>query len=93
MPSKKITFSARDKYRVLSIVLCLALMVYGVFRPASISFGQCVPVDLNGAALVNVIGKRFYVDNVFLMLGGFGLTVLLGLVQIIKAWRGDKSAP
>ena len=92
MPRKKITMSNRDKYRVLSILLCLALMVYGVMRPASISFGRCVPVDLNGAALKDIAGKRFYIDNVFLMLGGFGLAVLLGLVQIIKAWKGAPDA-
>lgn len=91
MPSKKSDMSSRDKYRVAVIVLCLALMVYGVAQPASVSFGACVPVDLNGAPLKDTLGKKYYVDNVFLMLGGFGLAVLLGLVQIIKAWRGEKA--
>jgi cytochrome bd-type quinol oxidase subunit 2 len=91
MPSKKINMSNRDKYRVAVILLCLALMIYGVAHPASVSFGACVPVDTNGEVMKNTLGKKWYIENVFLVVGGFGLAVLLGLVQVIKAWRGEKA--
>lgn len=80
--------SGRDKTRIVTIILCVALMLYGVYQPVSTSFGSCVPVDADGHAIKNMIGKKFYLDNVFLIVGGFGLAVVLGLVQIIKAIKG-----
>lgn len=90
MPPKKINVSPRDKTRIAIILFCLALMIYGVYQPAAVSFGSCVPVDIHGVPMKETLGKKFYVDNVFLMIGGFGLAVLLGAVQIVKAWRGGQ---
>lgn len=84
--------SGRDKTRIVTIILCVCLMLYGVYQPASVSFGGCVPVDADGHALKMIAGKKFYVDNVFLALGGFGLAVILGLVQLIKAIKGGANA-
>lgn len=72
MPTKKITMSARDKYRWAGLAAGAACMVTGIF--------VSVPLD--------ILGKRV-TDNTFMAVGAVGMLLTFGVVQLVKAVKGD----